>query len=98
MASSTILRPTRASAAASPMASFTTASMASPTVSCAATICSIPRTDTDDGYGVAEKLACNRAAVPISRHSRHASLLHGAYYQWHLSTSHLRGLWHLGVY
>jgi TM2 domain-containing membrane protein YozV len=52
------------------MASATIASMAARMASAAtnraATIYSISRSGTGDGYGAAEELACNRAAVPIS--------------------------------
>ena len=44
-----------------------------------------------------EKLDCNRTPVPISRHSRCASLLHRAFHHWHPSTAHLRGLWHTDI-
>ena len=80
---SSTLRPARASAAATgSMASATIASvaarMAGLATTHAATLYSISRTGTCDGYGAAEKLACNSAAMPISRHPRYASLLYGA--------------------
>lgn len=65
------LRPARASAAATTgsMASATIAAMAArmadPAIFRAATIYSLCRTGPADGYGAAEKLACNRATVPI---------------------------------
>src|SRR5690242_8193704 len=90
---------TMAARMASPASTAAVAtSMASPASTHATTIWSISRTGTGDGYGAAEELAYNRAAVPFSRHLWRASLLHGAYCQWHLSIAYLRGLWHLDAH